>query len=809
MDALAPSHANLPRFPATAAQGRFHFLDKAIPDFTGSNLAIQWELRGSFHNESVERAMQKIVDRHEILRTRLIEQDGEIVQEVVPSVDFHMAMIDVRRLPEHEREARITRIIREVSTAPFDLSAPCPLRLTLVRFAPERAMLLIAVHHAVFDGFSIRVLGREIGALIAAEETGVPADLPQLQLQYGDYAQWQAACADSPARAQSAAFWEDTLGGAPYFELDSDTPRAPLGIRNGMRLDTDLGPEFADQIATAARTRGLSAFAFGAGVFAAALHRETGAHDISFGTAVAGREAPELEDLIGVFVNPVILRYKLDAAQTVSDVAAQSGEIVREALAHADHPFDDVARHLHTRPDPLRTPLASVFFGLGQVFLEEHDYGPVSLASVPSATPGITHDLNVQIMGRKSGWKMMIDYDADRFSPARIEALSALILQTFDDAFAGSGAPLSRTVAAVDAPAPARSIFADPPAAKSAQSETAEIIAPLWAEILGLPEDACDADFFDLGGHSLLALRMLARLETLCGARPSITDFLAAPSLRGLAATVDAMLGGPKAQTVDSPWRMIELAKGAANVPLLVTVNQPFLFHSVARKLNARTVALHLESLSALERPGALDTLAAHAATMIAEAAGARPVLMMGHCVDGVFARAIADKMDGAAPVLLMVDSWAPGTFDDTSTLARKTRRWITRANRWQQLFAQKYRGQLSWDEFWAKNSFLARRLIAKGRIDPVTDEEVREVKINHRLVDLMKPKRFAPYAGEAILFQTGGQRRDARARLFGWKGLLGADTPVHDLPGWHEDAFHREGADVLAGIVNARLARF
>lgn len=806
MDALAPSHASLPRFPATSAQARFQYLDQAIPDFTGRNLAIQWELRGSFRNESVERAMAQIIDRHEILRTRLIEVDGEIVQEVEQRVEFRMGMIDVRSLPEAERESRIGRIITEVSTAPFDLSRPCPFRLTLVRFAPDRAMLLIAVHHAVFDGFSIRVLGREIGALITAEETGVPAELPALQLQYGDYARWQAACADSPARANSGAFWVRTLGGAPYFELPSDRPRAPLGVRNGVRLDTALPSGFADQIASAARAQNLSPFAFGAAIFAASLHRETGARDISFGTAVAGRDAPELEDMIGVFVNPVILRYPLGGAQTLGDVTATSGEVVRAALAHADHPFDDVARQMQVHPDPLRTPLASVFFTLGHVFLEEHDYGAVSLASVASATPGITHDLSVQIMGRKSGWKMMIDYDADRFDAARIEALSAQIVRTFADAFAAPVGPLSDLEAVTKAPAPAPSIFADPPSAQHAPSKTVDQIAPLWAEVLGLPESACDADFFDLGGHSLLALRMLARLETICGVRPSITDFLAAPTLRGLAATVDAM-ASPAHEDNANPWRMIELGKGTGLAPLLVTINQPFLFHSVARKLGARTVSLHLEDVAALDQQGAVRLLATQAAALVTEAAGDRPVVLMGHCVDGILARAIADQMT-AGPMLLMVDSWAPGTFEEVAPLARKVQRWVQRLRRWQQYFGQKWRGQLSWDEFWAKNSFLERRLVAKGRVSPATDAEQREVEINHKLFALLKHARFGPYAGEAILFQSGGQRSDARARLFGWQGLLGADTPVHDLPGWHEDAFQREGADVLAGILNARLGR-
>ena len=277
--------------------------------------------------------------------------------------------------------------------------------------------------------------------------------------------------------------------------------------------------------------------------------------------------------------------------------------------------------------------------------------------------------------------------------------------------------------------------------------------------------------------------------------------------MRGLAATIDALTEDRSAQTEASPWRMTELAKGSVDAPVLVTLNQPFLFHTLARKLTARTVALHLEAREALDRPDALDTWAAQAAQMITKTAGPRPILLIGHCVDGLFARAIADHME-RAPILVMVDSWVPGAFDGASPLVRKARRWITRARRWQQLIAQKYRGQLSWDELWSKNSFLARRLVAMGRIEPVTEEETREIDINHRLVALMKSRRFDPYGGEAILFQTGGQRRDARPRLFGWKGLLAPDTPLYDLPGWHESAFQREGADVLAAILNARLAR-
>ena len=281
------------RFPATAAQDRLWRLAIDHGDTVSKNIAVQWELQGRFSDASVEAAFQTVFDRHEILRTAFEEQEGALLQRVVGKVPFRLGLIDIRSIAPAGAEARIKSIAEELAAKPFDMGVPGQMRACLVRFAPERAMLLIATHYGVFDGFSIKVLGREIGTLIGALETGTAAKLPELALQYGDYAQWRAACAGSTAMVEARAYWHARLRGKPYFEVPTDRPRQPGGERAGTTLKLPLAANFRADLERAAKAQGTSPFALGAGVMAAALHAVTGQAQVGFTTCVAGREEAE------------------------------------------------------------------------------------------------------------------------------------------------------------------------------------------------------------------------------------------------------------------------------------------------------------------------------------------------------------------------------------------------------------------------------------------------------------------------------------------------------------------------------------
>lgn len=817
MTQAIPSYASESLYPVTPSQERLWCLARDHGDLVSKNIAVQWELLGRFSDASVEAAFQAVFDRHEILRTGFEVHDNQLWQRVARHVPFHLGSIDIRSLAPDSCEARIRAIAEELGAKPFDMGVPGQLRACLVRFAPERAMLLIATHYGVFDGFSIKVLGREIGTLIGAAETGKVADLPDLALQYGDYAQWRVACADSAAMAQARNYWHAKMQNKPYFEVATDRPRQPGRARNGTTLKLPMAPNFRADLERAARLRGTSTFALGAGVMAAALSAVTGQGEVGFSTCLAGREEAELENLIGVFVNPVVLQFDCRGA-TVGDLVSHARWVVAEALAHGDYPYDELARDFGQDLDPARTPFVSPFFSLQSVFVEEQDYGPLRIMSVPSHTPQVTHDLAVQVIGRASGWHMVIDFDTDLFDDATVRHFADVLQQGFVAAF-DSPATLPQDLAAPIVPAAvvvAMPVRVMPLRVVQAAPQTLARLSAIWQDSVGLVPQGAASDFFDLGGNSLGALRMLARVEAGFGTRIAIAAFFDDPTLGGLASKIDARLG--TAVGTGEPvkkWNVITLRPAPATAPLIVSVNQPFLYHGLVRALTPQVevINLHVRDCGVLEGADGdvLRALVDAAADIVASRAEGRQVFVIGHCVDGTLALLIAARLVtlGHAPELVsMIDCWAPNSNAALSPQRVRLRKLGAKARRWGVNIAQVARGEISWTEFLARNKITRPMLERLGRVAPATDAEHEEWAVNARLMSLVRAMVPVVYDHPVAMFSTGGQYRDARSRLFGWAGLLPADTPIYDLPGWHEYALKQHGVKAISAILTCRLHR-
>ena len=821
MNQVPKPHVTDKLFPATPAQYRLWCLARDHADLVSKNIAVQWELQGRFSDASVEAAFQTVFNRHEILRTAFEEQDGTLWQRVAHHVSFRIGLIDLRSIPPAGCLARIRSIAEELAAKPFDMGSPGQLRACLVRFAPDRAMLLIATHYGVFDGFSIKVLGREIGTLIGAAETGTAADLPELELQYGDYARWRAACADSASMDEARTYWHAKLQDLAYFEVPTDRPRQAGTERAGNTLKLPMAPTFRTDLDRAAKARGTSPFALGAAVMAAALHAVTGRPEVGFTTCVAGREEAELENLIGVFVNPVVLRFDC-AGTTVGDLIVASRRIVAEALAHGDYPFDDLARDLGQSVDPAKTAFVAPFFSLQSVFVEEQDYGPLRIVSVPSHTPQVTHDLAVQVIGRASGWHMIIDYDTGLFDETTVRRFADVVQNGFASAFDHPGT----FAAALAAPAPSAAHDQLPPLPPEpvaaavrvprASPRTLQRLSALWRDQLGTTPQGPGTDFFDMGGNSMGALRMCAKIEAELGVRIPIAAFFDDPTLGGIAFKIDALLGTtPAVAADDGIWNLIGLREAGASAPLIVSVNQPFLYHGMARALGteAEVINLHVRDMTALEGPDAevLAELVDAAASRVAERAAGRRLVLIGHCVDGTMAFLIARQLvlRGLVPELVyMIDTWAPDANAGLSAARLRARRLGAKARRWGQDLRQLGAGEIGWTEFLSRNKITRPFLEGMGRVPRATDAERQEWAVNARLVALVRSMSYAPYAGPVALFTTAGQHRDARSRLFGWTGRLPPDTPIYDLPGRHEHALKQHGVKTISAILGCRLGR-
>lgn len=813
-------------FPTSIGQKRCWFMEQMHPGNRGLNIAVRWELRGPVTFEMVAQAFSKIIARHEVLRTYFTEQDGEPVQNVVEYVDFKLGNIDLRNLGKSDRIARISEIAVEHAEQPFDMGVPCLLRVVMIHTDALRAELLISVHNAIFDGFSIGVLGHELGLTLEAMAKGTEPDIADLELQYGDYAQWSEDFARSGALDVEQDYWTETLRGMPYFELPSDRPRSPSEVQSASH-SVDLPPDFEESMNAAARAQDTTVFSLGAAAFSVALSRFSGKQDISFAVQVAGRTDIDLEPLIGIFTNPIVLRFDVDDNTSLKTHAEAARNVVNGALAHQNLPFDKLVQVLNPQRDPLRIPLVSIMFNLQRAFLKEQMYGELNLVSVQSHSPATLYDLNISIVGRNAGWRMVIDYNANLFDADTMGNFSDILVEVFAQ-IAAQPNLLIEEISSISRDAPQIGVVEQPvPQVPDfpESSDDFDKLRAIWTGILDLPIDHADGDFFDLGGHSVLALRMLAQVGEEFEVRPSLYEFLSDPTLKGLSEylrqadipiVAPTTSKTPPQETVDGAiWKLIELHQGTADSPVLLTVNQPFMYRSLAQQMSSGCTVANIglpgqDELAKLQKSNFEDAVL-EAAQIVQKRYGDRPVVLCGLCVDGRVALGLAQalgELGKQVEVIAMIDTWAPGAIKAFSSLSRVWDSWRIRFRRLRYYFGLKMHGEITWRGFLSENSFAAGLL---DRVGPRSDERDVETLVDATvscLVDQTRNYDFKPYDGEVVLFVTRSQGMVPKDGVLGWSDKLARDVAVYPVNGWHGDALIRSGFDRVTAVLDDKMKR-
>lgn len=431
------------RFPLSTTQQRCWFLDQMQPGNPALNVAVRWEVTGDITADIFEAAFQTVIDRHEILRTRFRQVDGTPEQQVVAGVKFKLDVVDLRRIEKAAQPARIEDIAHDFAQRPFDLGQPNLIRAVLVWLTADRALIIFVVHQSCFDGYSIRVLGHEIGTAAQAFAAGAVPDLPDLPLQYGDFTLWQHDYLASGVLEEESAYWLQTLDNLSYFEVPPDKARPQVKSTDVDLVMRDLAADFGPKLDQTAQRLGVSPFTFGAAIFSACLGRMTGAQDVLFGTQIAGRLDTDLDTLIGVFINNLVLRFQANPAISIAEHVTASKAVVEGALTHQTMPFNVLVERLNPVRDPSRTPLISVNFNLQNVFMETKSYGGFELRSSPSHAPGAIYDLDLAVMGRPTGWQLNLEYAVTLFETQTAEAILDLVAAAFDFAFDNITAPLA------------------------------------------------------------------------------------------------------------------------------------------------------------------------------------------------------------------------------------------------------------------------------------------------------------------------------------------------------------------------------
>ncbi|HSN87562.1 MAG TPA: condensation domain-containing protein, partial [Thermoanaerobaculia bacterium] len=400
--------------PLSFAQLRLWLIDRIEPGSPAYNVALAVRLEGELEPALLARAFSEVAGRHEAVRTTFGLRGGEPVQIVHPPEPVPLPVVDLGGLPERARRSEALRLAREEEMRPFDLEKGPVLRAGLLRLGPAEHLLLLTLHHIACDEWSMRLLFHEVVLLYTGFLEGRTAVLPELPVQYADFAVWQRAWLSGPVLESQLAFWRSRLADPPVLELPTDRPRPPLQTYRGARLGFALPADTAAALLALARRRGATAFMTLLAAFEALLARTAGQTDLTIGTPITGRSRIEVENLVGFFLNTLVLRADLSGDPSFGEIVDRTRTRALEAYAHQDLPFEKLVDEIGVRRSLGHSPLFQALFVLLHATPQET---PAGLSIAPFDTGGATAKFDLTLSLRAEGEALTgaFEYNTDLF----------------------------------------------------------------------------------------------------------------------------------------------------------------------------------------------------------------------------------------------------------------------------------------------------------------------------------------------------------------------------------------------------------
>jgi amino acid adenylation domain-containing protein/thioester reductase-like protein len=351
--------------PLSFAQARLWFLSQLEGGSTSYNLPFTVLLKGNLNLDALKRAIAEIIQRHEVLRTRFQVENNTPIQIIDAAISPTWSVVDLQDLPADEQLITAQQLVNLEITRPFDLANGPLVRSHLWQMSQQSQVLLINMHHIVSDGWSTGILIQELSTLYQAVLSGTPNPLPELPIQYGDFAIWQRQWLTGEVLEKQLSYWKHQLASAtPLLKLPTDRPRPPIQSFRGGFLAVPLDSDLSEKLKTLSQKSGTTLFMTMFAAFVTLLFRYTGQDDILVGSPVANRNRTETEPLIGFFVNTVVLRTDLTGNPSFSDLLSQVKKVAADAQAHQDVPFEQVVSALLPERNLSYSPLFQVMFDL-------------------------------------------------------------------------------------------------------------------------------------------------------------------------------------------------------------------------------------------------------------------------------------------------------------------------------------------------------------------------------------------------------------------------------------------------------------
>jgi amino acid adenylation domain-containing protein/natural product biosynthesis luciferase-like monooxygenase protein len=407
--------------PLSYTQERLWFLQQLEPESVAYNIPFGVRLSGELDQQVLTRSLNEVVRRHEVLRTHFVVKDGGPVQVIVPELEIKPQQIDLQWMPEAEREAEALRLGREEAVQPFDLEHGPLLRVKLLRLEEKEHVLLMTMHHIVSDGWSSRIMVREFIQLYRAYVQGEVPALPELKIQYADYAAWQREWLQGEAVEEQLKYWRKQLAEMEPLSLPADYVRPSTQQHRGGQQILQLSSALSTALGEFSQREQTTLFITLLTGFKILLHRYSGRQDIVVGTPVAGRKRPQLEPLIGCFLNTLVLRTEIPENASFREVLGKVRETALDTYSHEDIPFEKVLEAVNPQRTLSRTSLFQVFVNmltLPEPLTDELPGIKTEIVEFPEESSKF--DLTLYIYFQQEKINFSLVYNADLFLPERI-----------------------------------------------------------------------------------------------------------------------------------------------------------------------------------------------------------------------------------------------------------------------------------------------------------------------------------------------------------------------------------------------------
>jgi amino acid adenylation domain-containing protein len=410
--------------PLSSSQRRLWFLQKLDPGLIAYNIPATFRITGVLNVSALKQAFDEILKRHEILRTRVVEIDGQPLQEILRNVNIELNILDLSRLPQGQAEAEAERLSAEDARQPYNLAEAALMRAKLLRLGEQEYVLVLNFHHIVCDGSSLTIFYHELAALYDAYLEGKDPNLPLLPVQYADYAVWQHERLQGEVLESQLAYWKRQLGtGLMTLNLPTDYERPIVQSYRGARRTRALSEDLTKTLKELSRQQGVTLFMILLATLDILLWRHTGQDDIIVGSTIAGRNRPETDGLIGFFINALALRTDLSGNPTFSELLKRVREVSLDAYTHQDLPFERVVKEINPQRDLGRNPLFQVMFNMADTSERVLKLAGCQTVKLRPSAPEAKFDIVLHAPEADGRIELATVYNADLFSEGRISNL--------------------------------------------------------------------------------------------------------------------------------------------------------------------------------------------------------------------------------------------------------------------------------------------------------------------------------------------------------------------------------------------------